>query len=406
MNYRIKILFIFLIVCSGSQTVSANDEIKKKQQEAQILRQEIESWEKKLEQREKKELATLEILDTYDKQLTLIHKLTDRLIDEETILRKEIDKTQKKVSELQNRLQFIKKQYSNYVLAAYKNGKTYEVELLISSKSFNQLFIRAEYLRRFSEQRQKDIEKIDKQFSELERQNEILQKQLTEQRLLIVSKNREEQKLVQKSSERKKILKEIKRDKRNYEREVIRKRQAVKDLESLIVKLIELDQRRKATEKNEARKREPSEIRAYVDASAFETNRGKLPWPVIVGKIVGKFGNQRHPVLKTISQNTGIDLEVPFGTNVYAVADGEVSTIWWLPSYGNLVIINHNNGYRTVYAHLSDIVVEEGEKISSGTIIGKSGDTINGSIVHFELWKDRDKQDPEIWLHPQGLTKK
>jgi septal ring factor EnvC (AmiA/AmiB activator) len=405
-NYRIKILLVFLIISSGSFTASANDEIKKKQEELQKLRKEIDGWEKKLEHREKRERATLEVLDTYDRQLTLIRKLTNRLIDEETLLRREIDNTQKNILGLDNRLQFIKKQYSNYVLAAYKNGRTYDLELLISSKSFNQLYIRSEYLKRFSDQRRKDIVDIDKQFTELEKQNEILQKQLNKQRLLIEAKNREEQKIVQKSAERKKILRDIKRDKANYEREVIRKRQAVKDLENLIAKLIELDQQRKIAESKLSRKREPSEVNTKNIASKFEANRGKLPWPVTGGKIISKFGNIQHPVLKTISQNTGIDLEVPVGTNVHAVAEGEVSTIWWLPSFGNLVILNHNNGYRTVYAHLSDIVIEEGETISSGALIGKSGETINGSTVHFELWKDRDKQDPEIWLHPRGLTKR
>ena len=89
-----------------------------------------------------------------------------------------------------------------------------------------------------------------------------------------------------------------------------------------------------------------------------------------------------------------------------AVADGEVSTIWWLPSFGNLVIMNHQNGYRTVYAHLSEIAVNEGDRIRQGEQIGKSGEALAGPLLHFEIWKDREKQDPLQWLAPRGAAKR
>jgi murein DD-endopeptidase MepM/ murein hydrolase activator NlpD len=85
-------------------------------------------------------------------------------------------------------------------------------------------------------------------------------------------------------------------------------------------------------------------------------------------------------------------------SKVRAVADGIVSKIFWLPSFENLIIITHDGGYRTVYANLSDIFVSEGEKVNAGQVIGKSGESIEGSIVHFEIWHERQQQNPEIWL--------
>ena len=134
--------------------------------------------------------------------------------------------------------------------------------------------------------------------------------------------------------------------------------------------------------------------------------RGSLPWPVSRGKIVSRFGVQQNPALHTVTQNNGIDIDVPSGTYVDAVADGEVSTIWWLPSFGNLVIMNHQNGYRTVYAHLSEIAVNEGDRIRQGEQIGKSGEALAGPLLHFEIWKDREKQDPLQWLAPRGAAKR
>jgi murein DD-endopeptidase MepM/ murein hydrolase activator NlpD len=94
------------------------------------------------------------------------------------------------------------------------------------------------------------------------------------------------------------------------------------------------------------------------------------------------------------------------GSSVAAVADGEVSTIWWLPSYGNLVIVNHDGGYRTVYAHLGDVDVEEGQPVATGQRIGRSGEGLDGPMLHFEIWNGRETQDPEKWLSPGGLTKR
>ena len=103
-------------------------------------------------------------------------------------------------------------------------------------------------------------------------------------------------------------------------------------------------------------------------------------------------------MLRTITQNTGIDISIKSGSIVKSVADGEVAMIHWLPSYGNLVILRHAGGFHTVYAHLSDISVTDGQKLSKGAMIGKSGDSVAGSILHFEVWKERDKQNPESWL--------
>jgi len=105
-----------------------------------------------------------------------------------------------------------------------------------------------------------------------------------------------------------------------------------------------------------------------------------------------------HPILKTVTLNYGVDIAVPENSPVKAVADGVVSKIFWLPSFENLIILTHDGGFRTVYANLSDILVNEGETVKAGQVIGRSGDSFEGSIVHFEIWYERQQQNPELWL--------
>ncbi len=383
------------------------DDVKKKQAQLEKLKKEIDQYEGRIKEREKKEHATLDLLDTYDRQATLLRRLIGKLHDQEDELQTNIDQTRRSIGELGGQLSFLKRHYANYVSTVYKNGPMYDLELLLSSKSINQAYIRSEYLKRFSEQRKQDMDKIDSKKTDLESQNTILQNQLAEQKQILSDKLREEQTLASKMKKRKTLLADIRRDKKSFTHEIDRRRQAAKDLEQLIAKLIEEDRARKEKERAAGRtKEEPAPSRETARGGNFQSKRGKLPWPVSQGKIVGRFGNQQNVQLHTITQNTGIDISVPVGSEVNAVADGEVSKIYWLPSFGNLVILNHRNGYRTVYAHLADISVAEGDRIGEGKRIGSSGESLSGAMLHFEIYKDREKQDPEQWLRPRGLVQR
>ena len=75
-----------------------------------------------------------------------------------------------------------------------------------------------------------------------------------------------------------------------------------------------------------------------------------------------------------------------------------VSAIDWIPGYGSVIIVTHKGDFRTVYSHLGEIFVNEGDKLISGNLIGKVGESLEGNVLHFEIWNSRNNQDPEIWL--------
>ncbi len=375
---------------------SEQDEIRTRQAELQNIRKQIEKYEQKIKQQQSKEAATLELLDAYDRKATLLRKLIGRLRAQEVELQDAIAKTRANLARLDDQLGFLKKHYANYVRSAYKAGKAYDLELLLSANSINQFSVRSTYLRRFTDQRKRDAEKIGRKREEIEDVQYRLQLQLAEERRLIAEKAEEEDRLAALVAERKAVLADIRKDKRMLQREIERQKQAAKDLENVIASLIEAERLRK--EKHEAERKERKLPQPPPTAGTFASKKGKLRWPVSEGVVVAKFGNQVHPRLKTVTVNTGIDIQVKAGSPVVSVADGEVSTILWYPSYGNLLIINHYDGYRTVYTHLSEILVAEGQKVKEGERIGTSGEAIDGPRLHFELWKDREKQNPEHWL--------
>ncbi|MGB2867913.1 MAG: peptidoglycan DD-metalloendopeptidase family protein [Bacteroidota bacterium] len=413
MASRICILLVASLLLGAVAHVEqrGDREIKKKEKELQKLRTDIEAFEKKIRESERKEKSTLEHLDDLERQSNLIRRLVQSLREEEVQLTSDIRDAKISITQLENQLQFLKSHYAGYVRSVYKNGRVYDVELLFSSKSINQLYIRIEYLKRFSDQRLRDMIGIDDKKMTLEQENEYLQTKLATERLLLTEKTREEGNLRRKYAERQSVLSKIRKDKRNYRKELARKSAAVGKIEQLIADLIEKERIRKEREAAAKHERELAEARARLKSTppvlpkpeirpsiAFDERKGKLRWPVARGSVQSKFGNQIHPVLKTITQNTGIDISTPSGSDVYAVADGEVSVLSFIPGFGNVLILNHFNGYRTVYAHLSDVVVAESQPVKEGMVIAKSGDTVSGPVLHFEIWKERDKQNPEGWL--------
>jgi septal ring factor EnvC (AmiA/AmiB activator) len=397
MSYRscilgIACLFLFSYHAGAQRS---EREIKQKESELQKLRSDIQAYEKKLKESEKKEKVTLDRLDDLERQSNLIRKLIRELREEEVGITTEIDTAKTAIGELEKRIQFLKSHYANYVCSVYKKGRVYDLELLFSSKSINQLSIRIQYLKSFSEQRAKDLHAIVESKTSLEQKNDQLQTKLQSERRLIFEKTREESKLKRTYSTRQVVLGKIRKNKKIYKEELTRKTEAFKQIEKIIADLIEKERIRKEREEAERRQLE----HAVVDSkNSFIQRKGKLRWPVARGTVQSKFGNQVHPILRTITQNTGIDIATPAGSDVYAVADGEVAVLSFIPGFGNVLILNHFNGYRTVYAHLSDVTVTESQHITEGTVIAKSGDTVAGAILHFEIWKEREKQNPEWWL--------
>ncbi len=395
--------FVMLLLVTTMFLPARQDEISTKRSQLQKLRTEIGKVEQKIKEKEKKEHATLELLDVYDRQAALIEKLIKKLHEEEEELQKDIAATHKSIDDLGGQISFLKNHYANYIRAAYMKGRANDLELLLSANSVNQFLLRSEYLQRFSDQRKKDIDKINVHRNDLQQQHLQLQNQLNEQHQLITEKTKEENKLAVQTKKRKAMLAEIRKDKKNIKREMDRKLQAAKQLEDLISKLVEED---RVKREREMKDKPETEARSTAQGKIFESRRGHLRWPVDGGKITSHFGAQENPSLHTVTQNPGIDISVGAGSPIFTIADGEVSAIWWLPSFGNLVIINHKNGYRTVYAHLSEISVSENETVQEGQTIGKSGEALSGPLLHFEIWKEREKLDPEQWLSQRGLTQR
>jgi murein DD-endopeptidase MepM/ murein hydrolase activator NlpD len=122
--------------------------------------------------------------------------------------------------------------------------------------------------------------------------------------------------------------------------------------------------------------------------------------PVVLARISSAFGHRRHPLGKGRTFHRGIDLAAPAGTPVHAVAAGTVIRSASDRSYGNVVVINHHNGYKTLYAHNATLLVKVGQQVKAGQQIAKVGSTghSTGPHLHFEIHRSGQRVDPAPYL--------
>ena len=252
------------------------------------------------------------------------------------------------------------KQYNEQKITLYK----YKVKL---EQDLKKIELSKIYKKRLLENSKKVLSSLEKQYK------------IRNKKLLELKRKREKVKLqvTQTKKEKNKTIEKI------------------ETIESLASKLLQ------DKKKNKKRTEELAKIRRERKKTVsenFSKMKGKLSWPNN-GSIVVKFGNQINPELNTITENTGIEIKCSGDLNVKSVMDGIVMGIRYIPTYGNIIIIDHGDEYSTVYANLDSIFINEDEYVASDTIIGTVSNSGNKRrLLHFEIWKKDKKLNPESWL--------
>lgn len=119
-------------------------------------------------------------------------------------------------------------------------------------------------------------------------------------------------------------------------------------------------------------------------------------YPILSPKLTSKYGNRKHPVFKHVKHHEGVDLAVPANSHVRAVSAGKVIFADKHGGYGRLVTIVHEDGFTSMYGHLSSIKVKIGDTVKPGQVIGLVGrtGTATGNHLHFEWRKNGQSLDP------------
>ena len=387
---------------------AATQSLKSKKSELQKLKEQISKFEQRLKNTETREKNTLQQIDTYDQQTALIRNLIERLSRQVEENKRDIELAESSLVKAEERLRQLQGVYTRYIVSVYKRGTMHDTELLLSSRSLNQMLIRARYLKAITAKHRVEAEDIRQARRAIQRQKTILEEQLERQRQALQNKSSEEESLQRKVQKHKQLLARVRQDK-EYEQTFIRRKEAAaRKVASIISSLVEKSRKKIKKGSSEVASSEGVPKKSFKDKvtdlptsikhTKFGKKRGSLPWPVSGGKVITKFGEQRNAELNTVTINPGIDIRVKEGSSVKAIADGRVTSVDFIPGFGNILIIDHDEDFRSVYAHLNSFKVKINQKVKAGQVIAKSGETVAGPQIHFELWHSRTKQNPLHWL--------
>lgn len=146
----------------------------------------------------------------------------------------------------------------------------------------------------------------------------------------------------------------------------------------------------------------PKEEKAVIESDKKEVlNESPIYYLPVKGKISSGYGYRKDPFTNKQSFHNGIDIAVPLGKAVYSTTDGVVNDVGRDIISGNYIIISHNEGYISIYGHLSKVLLKVGDVVSSKNIIGYSGNTgrSTGPHLHFEIRKNGKSINPFSIIH-------
>lgn len=361
------------------------DKIEKERKALDQLKDQIEETRKQADEAGKKRESLLQGIQTLDERV-----LHYRQAHQE--ISRKLRKKDQEIEVINTQLAGLRvsvRERQDAILARlrvqYMEGRFGYWKTLLASDSYGDFQRRLQYLSAVSERDyalmgtfradMTHMEQAERQREEA-RVGMLSYKQSTEKQLA-------EMKSVKK--EKKVYLTKITHEKESYEHALQELERSASRIDSL---LRELEQRRRA-----------AAVRPPTGAIAPRGVKGALPWPAD-GSIISFFGRQKHPAFNTYVQRRGIEIKTVEGSAIHAVMPGSVVYADWLKGYGLVIILDHANGFFSLYAHASKILVTVGAQVGAGQAIGETGDTgmTGENTLYFELRQGAEPLDPLQWL--------
>jgi len=374
-----------LVLAGKDRHDPINQKIEQERKTLEKLKEEIEEKKKHAGEVEKKRENTLQSIQDLDDRLM-------RSRQERQAISRQLKQKDQELEAINAQLVLLRLHISDRrrsiqarLRVQYMEGRFGYFKALLAADNYGDLQRRFQYLSAVSK-REYDLMNAYQgdlvQLEEVERQraaarSEMLAyKQGTERKLDEIQGLKRQKGLV---------LAKITHEKESYDRAVAELEKSASRVDAL---LRDLEQRRRA-----------AAVRPKKEIVGSHPFKGALHWPA-EGEVVSFFGRQKHPTFDTYVQKKGIELRTEEGSAIRAVMPGSVAYADWLKGYGLVMILDHANGFFSLYAHASKLSAKVGDHVQAGQAIGETGDTgmTGESTLYFELREGADPVDPLLWL--------
>jgi septal ring factor EnvC (AmiA/AmiB activator) len=380
---------LFLLIQPGwsADPSTIKEEISQERLRLEQLNQEIAETQKKAKRIKKKHGSVLKTVEKLDRQLYDQKKQRNRINKQIKEKDQELANLSKQIADLGKDVQTRQSSISARLRLLYMEGRTGYLKTLFAAESFTDAAHRMDYISWVAQREHQLVQQFQEDLSNLQ----LLNDQQIKAREELLQLQGETQQTIKKVSglkrQKRAVLVSLSKEKDSHERMVEDLQRSAEQVDSL---LKALDQRFQLAQ---SRMRKPP---------------GRLPslgsflWPV-EGKVVSYFGRQKHPTFDTFVNKKGIEIKAREGSPIQSVSSGKVVYADWLKGYGLVVIVDHTNGFYSLYAHASKLLVAEGNSVKIGQVIGETGETgvTEEDTLYFELRKGTTPIDPLKWLVKQ-----
>lgn len=381
----LTLLFSSAVIAEKERTDPIADKIERERKTLEQLKDKIEEKRRHADEAEKKRESLLQGLQTLDERLVRYrqehHDITRKVKRKD----REIEEINQQLDDLRSSVQDRREAILARLRVQYQEGRLGYLKTLLASASYGDFQRRFQYLSAVSRREYEIMESYRKDVARMEQ----VEQQRAEARAGMLSYREGTEKKLSEihglRKEKRVYLTKITQQKESFERAVEELQRSAARVDSL---LHELEERRRALA-----------ARPQAVPSLPRGVRGALPWPAD-GQVVSFFGRQKHPTFDTYIQRKGIEIRTTEGSDIRAVMPGSVVYADWLKGYGLVIILDHANGYFSLYAHAAKLLTTVGHRVEAGQVIGEAGDTgmTGDHTLYFELREGAEAVDPLHWL--------
>ncbi|MFA5541979.1 MAG: peptidoglycan DD-metalloendopeptidase family protein [Bacteroidales bacterium] len=408
---RILIGFIIIYLCFAfSLNLNAQDRKKLEAEKAKIER-EIAKINSILNETKKTKRLSASQLNILRKKIRDREKLIANISKQTQALNGEIQNTQKSILQLNEEINFLKKEYIQMLRMAQKNKTSANRLLFIfSAKDYSQAYQRYVFFKQYGQLQKQKMFEIQQKTNELEKKtNELVVKKVNQESLLS-QQEKQKSELTKEQRIKQSTINSLQKKERQLAKQIKEKQARRKKLQNQINAAIQAEVKRQAqiAAKSKTKDESKTSSKEYVMSATpeeiqlskdFTSNKGRLPWPTEHGIITSNYGTHPHPDIKGVMiENLGVDIRTKRGSSVRAVFDGEVVRVFTGPNGQKVIILRHGE-YMTVYTNLSNVFVSAGNKVKTKQSIGIiHTNTEDVTEINFQVWKGNNRQNPSTWI--------
>lgn len=394
------IVLALLVVAESFSQTPRREELEKRRLELQQEIRRINDLRTSNLQRQRSVLSEVEELDRQIRSTENLIRVTNQ---QANLLTREIAANEKKIASLEEELEKLKEDYGKMIQKSYRSkSQQSRVMFLLSSESFLQAYKRLQYMKQYANYRKQQGDDIKARTAELARLNANLEQQREQKDRLVVENRETRRKLERAKEDQQGLIATIRSKESQYAAELRQKQQEIDAVDNEIERII-AEAIAKTNKESGSTSRSTFELTPAAKALAadFQSNKGKLPWPVKTGVVSMRFGQQRHPVLRHLTINSnGVRIDTDEGGKARAIFGGVVSEVQAVKGAGKAVMVRHGD-FISIYNNLHDISVRRGDEVSIGEELGTiaTNKSSGKTTLHFLLYKNTQKLNPEQWIY-------